>query len=127
MEIPDRFICPLSNRIFLEPVVCQDNYVYEKELIEKWLSVKPISPITNEPMYKQVEDCIQLKDQIDTFLTLYPQHRNFQYKKNQSYFWIKIIFCILGFPIIITVAVIFFIPFIFGLLSLIRQIINMWS
>lgn len=55
-KIPSRFLCPLSQQIFFEPVVAQDGRTYEREMIEQYFAVcqtqqKPItSPMTRAPI-----------------------------------------------------------------------------
>ena len=47
-KIPKEFYCPFSFEIMEEPVICDDEYTYDKKSLVK-LS-KPISPLTNQPI-----------------------------------------------------------------------------
>lgn len=51
-QIPDKFLCPISRQIMLEPVIASDGHTYEKEEIEAWMkrSASPSSPLTRAPL-----------------------------------------------------------------------------
>ena len=50
-EIPEEFICPITQDVMRNPVLCSDGFVYEKAAIGEWLiSRKKTSPMTNLPM-----------------------------------------------------------------------------
>ena len=50
-EVPEEFICPITQDVMRNPVLCSDGYVYEKAAIEEWLiSRRKTSPMTNLPM-----------------------------------------------------------------------------
>ena len=50
-EIPEEFICPITQDVMRNPVLCSDGFVYEKAAIEEWLiSRRKTSPMTNLPM-----------------------------------------------------------------------------
>ena len=42
------FTCPLSGKLFVEPVVAADGFTYERSYIQDWLSNHNVSPITLE-------------------------------------------------------------------------------
>jgi hypothetical protein len=44
------FTCSVSGEIFEHPVVAQDGHTYERASIERWLTIRKTSPMTNEPM-----------------------------------------------------------------------------
>lgn len=48
-EIPEYFVCPLSQRIMRNPVICADGVTYEKVEIERWLVVCNKSPYKTRP------------------------------------------------------------------------------
>jgi hypothetical protein len=114
MEIPPHFICPISNQIFLEPVICEDGHVYEKDMIEKWLQISQSSPITRQIMSIRYDNCTTLQEDISLFLYNFPQHRLNQYSKPIYYqtraFWCKLLYCLFGFPIVLFIFVLFFSP-----------------
>jgi tetratricopeptide (TPR) repeat protein len=41
---PKEYTCPISRRLFINPVFCSDGFTYEKESIKEWLSKNAISP-----------------------------------------------------------------------------------
>ena len=50
-EIPEEFVCPITQDFMKYPVLCCDGFVYEKAAIEEWLvSRRKTSPMTNLPM-----------------------------------------------------------------------------
>ena len=50
-DIPEEFICPITQDLMNYPVLCSDGFVYEKAAIQEWLnSRKTTSPMTNLPM-----------------------------------------------------------------------------
>ncbi|XP_065166675.1 WD repeat, SAM and U-box domain-containing protein 1-like isoform X3 [Atheta coriaria] len=47
-EIPDEYICPITQEIMREPVTISDGFTYEKQAITEWfMSGKYTSPMTN--------------------------------------------------------------------------------
>ncbi len=48
--MPKEYICPISNEIMLDPVVCSDGHTYERAAIETWFSGHLTSPVTNLPL-----------------------------------------------------------------------------
>jgi serine/threonine protein kinase len=49
-EVPERFICTLSQDVMDDPVVTADGYTYERVMIEGWLRDHNTSPRTNLPL-----------------------------------------------------------------------------
>lgn len=47
MAIPATFICPITQEIMRDPVICSDGHSYEREAILRWLSQHNTSPMTN--------------------------------------------------------------------------------
>lgn len=47
-KIPSEYVCPLTKKLFLEPVTLYDGSVFEKQAIEKWFEKNDTNPITNE-------------------------------------------------------------------------------
>ena len=39
-------VCPLSMEVMKNPVIAADRFVYERSIIEAWLSTHGISPLT---------------------------------------------------------------------------------
>lgn len=53
----DIFICPISRKLFNEPVLADDGFFYEKNEIEKWLKTKNTSPLTGLYISKKLISC----------------------------------------------------------------------
>jgi hypothetical protein len=47
----DNFICPITQDIMSEPVICSDGITYEKSAIQQWLQHNATSPVTRQPLY----------------------------------------------------------------------------
>ena len=48
--VRDLSLCPITKMPMREPVIAEDGHTYDREAIEKWLSLKHVSPMTNQPM-----------------------------------------------------------------------------
>lgn len=46
-KIPQDFYCPITQMLFVDPVVAADGNTYEREAIEFWLKDHEKSPLTN--------------------------------------------------------------------------------
>jgi len=49
-DVPDAYICPISQAIMKEPYIDTDGYSYDWETIVEWLQLNPFSPITRNPL-----------------------------------------------------------------------------
>eukprot|EP01083_Nonionella_stella_P244956 852062_1 len=71
-HIPSKFICPITKKIMINPVVAFDGNIYGKDAILKHLKEKGTSPITGEEAYTlHVFSKKLLKKEIQTYLALY--------------------------------------------------------
>ena len=80
-SILNELTCPLSKKLFLNPVVTNDNYVYEANELEKWISVKGlVSPmdetVTIQPNYTLV---FTIKSYIDDLVEKIPKLQEMRY------------------------------------------------
>jgi hypothetical protein len=48
-QIDSLFICPITQDVMKDPVICSDGYTYERAAISQWMSTKNTSPLTNQP------------------------------------------------------------------------------
>jgi len=46
----DNFICPITQDIMSDPVICADGITYERKAIEHWLQSHSTSPVTRQPL-----------------------------------------------------------------------------
>lgn len=49
-EPPSAFVCPLTHKLLVDPVIAPDDMTYERTAIEKWLAEKATSPWAGDPM-----------------------------------------------------------------------------
>lgn len=66
-EVPQYFICPITQEIMQDPVIGLDGNSYERSAIEEWLAKSPISPLTRQPMGGTLIPNRQLKEAIDSY------------------------------------------------------------
>jgi len=73
LEIPNKFKCPISHLIMIDPVVASDGHSYEREWIE-WVDK---SPLTGEKLKVPVKDNLfpnhDLRSDIQTFIANHPE------------------------------------------------------
>jgi hypothetical protein len=50
IEIPDDYLCPITQELLDDPVITSDGQTYERFAIEKWLLTNNTSPLTNAPL-----------------------------------------------------------------------------
>ena len=69
IEVPEEFLCPITQDVMRYPVLCSDGFIYEKAAIEEWLvSRRKTSPMTNLPMKNtDMEYQRVLAERIETF------------------------------------------------------------
>jgi len=79
------YMCSLSKMILLEPVLAQDGYTYERQMIEKWLIDNTKSPVTGEYMNNDLIEVHPIKSRISDLLEKYPMYKNKQYVINNDY------------------------------------------
>jgi hypothetical protein len=72
--------CPISQKIFKDPVIADDGITYEKEYILKWLQYG-ISPITKKKISVKLIDNISIKSLVNEYLLNYPGIKYINNKK----------------------------------------------
>lgn len=120
--IPEHYICPISTQIFLEPVICEDGHIYEKEMIIKWLQLNQTSPITRQQMSFMYNDCDDLKIEINNFLKYNPEQKINQFYKPR-YYQVKfknILCCLVGTPILLFIIILFLLPTIISVIMFLK-------
>ena len=70
VDIPEKFLCPITHEIMMEPVSCCDGFTYEKNAIAEWfMSGKYTSPMTNETLSKtDFTQNLEIRDAIRKFI-----------------------------------------------------------
>ncbi len=71
--------CPISHYIFSQPVIADDGFVYEKQLIKKWQETNNSSPTTRLYISNNFKDCILIKNLVNDIITKYPELKKEQY------------------------------------------------
>lgn len=84
-DIPEECICPISQSIMADPVVCADGHSYERTCIEAWLaSGRGTSPKTNMPLpHTNLVPNLNLRSMIESLRHRTPpeRRRTFQLKE----------------------------------------------
>jgi ankyrin repeat protein len=76
----DRYKCPITRKIMLDPVIACDGYIYEKDAILSWLYHNNISPITGLTMDNILIEAVVIKNEIKLFMEkLYNKNFNINY------------------------------------------------
>lgn len=52
-DVPDSFLCPLTQEVMREPVVDPEGNTYERSAIEAWLEKNSTSPITRKTLRRE--------------------------------------------------------------------------
>lgn len=71
--------CPITQEIFKDPVVADDQILYERDAIEDWLCNNKISPTTREPISKILTSCAFMQKLVELTINLYPELKEQQY------------------------------------------------
>ncbi|ARF10125.1 U-box domain protein [Hokovirus HKV1] len=75
----DKYICPITKSIFLNPCLAGDGFNYEKEVIEDFLTKYSISPTTGKPMAKTLLENLTLRLEVNEYLLNNPSQKVNQY------------------------------------------------
>ena len=68
-EIPQHFLCCITQDIMVDPVKTVDGMVYDRPAIERWFQVSPTSPLTGLPLSSlTLTPNVQLREQIEAFV-----------------------------------------------------------
>jgi len=77
--IPSSIVCPLTHKIFYNPVFSSDNNVYEYQAIKKHLSEEDTSPITGELITEELNTASEIFAQVGEYLSANPSRLVDQY------------------------------------------------
>lgn len=80
----EELYCPITGSIFLDPVITEDGFTYEKEAIEKWFTTNNRSPTTNLVINKRLFPNRLIKTYIVNLLEKYPSLQKYQYCNNDN-------------------------------------------
>lgn len=45
--------CPLTHKVFVDPVIASDGFTYEKKALEQYMKYTKISPMTGQILYEE--------------------------------------------------------------------------
>jgi hypothetical protein len=71
--------CPLSKKIYYDPVVAEDGFIYERNEIYNWLTDKRMSPTTGKPMGPRLQRAKKIKLLVDEYLKEHPEEKTDRY------------------------------------------------
>ena len=83
--IESKIICPITKMIFYDPVVAEDEFIYERDAISSWFKNNSISPITGKPISKNIVSVIPIKNMIKEYLEKHPVEKKNQYKPDLTH------------------------------------------
>lgn len=80
------FKCPLTDLVYLNPVVADDGYIYEEMAISYWLVKEGSSPITNESISDTLIPIKQYKNIVEEFLKNNPDQMINRFGNKKPYY-----------------------------------------
>jgi hypothetical protein len=67
-NLPENFICPITQQIMTDPVMCEDGISYERTAIVCWLQSNSTSPVTRAIISKNIIPNIALRNTIQDYM-----------------------------------------------------------
>jgi hypothetical protein len=67
MSFPENFICPITQSIMRDPVMCEDGITYERSAITYWLQTNSTSPVTRQQLSSHLIPNIALRNTIQDY------------------------------------------------------------
>ena len=68
-ELTQSFLCPITQKLPVDPVTAEDGHVYNKGPLQEWFAQHPgdecRSPLTNEPMGKKLVPAYALRNALE--------------------------------------------------------------
>ena len=84
MSLPENFICPITQDIMTDPVICSDGITYEKNAIVRWLQSNNTSPVTRKYISNTLIPNIALRNTIQDYIKDNQKKINYQNQQNVS-------------------------------------------
>jgi len=84
MSLPENFICPITQDIMTDPVICSDGITYEKNAIVRWLESNNTSPVTRKYISNTLIPNIALRNTIQDYIKDNQKKINYQNQQNVS-------------------------------------------
>jgi Mg-chelatase subunit ChlD len=67
-NLPENFICPITQQIMTDPVMCEDGISYERTAIMRWLETNNTSPVTRATISQNIIPNIALRNTIQDYM-----------------------------------------------------------
>eukprot|EP00357_Protocruzia_adherens_P028825 CAMPEP_0115007046 /NCGR_PEP_ID=MMETSP0216-20121206/20903_1 /TAXON_ID=223996 /ORGANISM="Protocruzia adherens, Strain Boccale" /LENGTH=172 /DNA_ID=CAMNT_0002373827 /DNA_START=38 /DNA_END=556 /DNA_ORIENTATION=+ len=68
-DIPNGFVCPITQQIMRDPVMTPYGHTYEREAIEEWINKNHNDPMTQQPLeVSQLSSNYSLRDAIEYYI-----------------------------------------------------------
>ena len=77
--------CPITKLIFNEPVLADDGHFYEKTVINNWLEISNLSPLTRETISNHVNESHLMKRIVNDYLEKNPKKKSEQYQLSTNH------------------------------------------
>lgn len=75
----DLYRCPISKKIYYDPVVAEDGFIYERNEIQNWLADKRMSPTTGKMMGPRLQRTKKIRLLVEEYLKEHPEDKDDQY------------------------------------------------
>jgi len=68
-NIPEKFTCPISHELMLDPVICADGKTYLRERLEEWFQNNSTSPSTGALLHhKHMATNLYFRSELETYM-----------------------------------------------------------
>ncbi len=68
IDHPEKYVCPITLNLMIDPVKASDNIIYEKTAILDWLAINKTSPLTTKIITNKLIEVIELKKEIHKYI-----------------------------------------------------------
>jgi hypothetical protein len=79
MDDPTNYICPITLRVFREPILAADGQFYEKNALTQWFKNSNKSPLTGLVIDKIMISCVLFNNMLKDYLIAHPDKLNDQF------------------------------------------------
>lgn len=79
-KLEQKFTCPITSKIFSEPIMTVDGQIYEKYAITKWFNYNSTSPLTGSKITRDLIVPFYFRSELYEFLRCNPSYKDKQLK-----------------------------------------------
>lgn len=83
--IESNIIDPISKKIFADPVLAKDGFIYERSEITTWFQFNKTSPMTQKSMCTELTPVLFVKNAVKKYLELHPEQKINQYQIDRKH------------------------------------------